>query len=328
MATTAPPPDHDDALSATLFDNLSDASITEDNHFLESEDEDESEENLEDAVAAAQDPTTEAHTVNPSAADMGVLFSDAQYVKTALLKVLTDANAPHYLYQQIMHWAREAQDLKYGFNPTCTKRSSQVRRLRKWLHMEHVFPTQRPVQLPFTDHSLPVTCFDFVPMLHSLLSDPVLVGDLAQLDVTPNDPFSRYNNGHGHLTCFNSGQWYWDAHRRLCTQPRDFLVPIIFACDETKVVNIGKLTCWPLMFTTSLLNQDLRNLPIAWRPLGYIYDSSIVESQQQKHQLHAAQKSSQLHAILKRIYWPHTLRSKGEVACRASLSHLATKPKR
>ena len=38
----------------------------------------------------------------------------------------------------------------------------------------------------------------------------------------------------------------------------DFLVPIIFVCDETKVSNQDKASCWPLLFTTSILNQEMK----------------------------------------------------------------------
>ena len=39
----------------------------------------------------------------------------------------------------------------------------------------------------------------------------------------------------------------------------EFLLPIIFACDETKVSNQGKTSSWLLLFTTSILNQTMRN---------------------------------------------------------------------
>ena len=43
---------------------------------------------------------------------------------------------------------------------------------------------------------------------------------------------------------------------------------ITFACNETKLSSIGKTSCWPLMFTTTILNQEMRNKSIEWRQLG------------------------------------------------------------
>ena len=34
-------------------------------------------------------------------------FVDSLYFQTKLLKILCDANAPHYLYQEIMEWTQE-----------------------------------------------------------------------------------------------------------------------------------------------------------------------------------------------------------------------------
>jgi hypothetical protein len=50
--------------------------------------------------------------------------------------------------------------------------------------------------------------------------------------------------------------------------PTIFLVGILFACDETKLQKESKARSWPLMFTVSILNKKMRNLPIAWKSLG------------------------------------------------------------
>ena len=69
----------------------------------------------------------------------------------------------------------------------------------------------------------------------------------------------------------------------------EFLIPIIFACDETKVSNQGKTSSWLLLFTTSILNQTMRNKLSAWQLLGYIPDlklnTSINEEKQFKVEL-------------------------------------------
>jgi hypothetical protein len=40
------------------------------------------------------------------------------HVEIDLLKLLNDANAPHYLYKEILEWGKRATQMKYDFNPT------------------------------------------------------------------------------------------------------------------------------------------------------------------------------------------------------------------
>ena len=78
-------------------------------------------------------------------------------------------------------------------------------------------------------------------------------------------------------------------------------MPILFACDETKIGSVGKKGSWPLMFTTSILNQRLRNQPIAWRPLGYLYDLSLIISESETKKMSNNLKYARLHAMFECI---------------------------
>jgi hypothetical protein len=130
---------------------------------------------------------------------------------------------------------------------------------------------------------VPVTRFDFKAMFMSLMNNPALMDDLALLDVNPNDPFGKYETMDGYVGPVNSGKWYQTAYRNLVVDTdRDFLCPICFACDETKLKGKGTTGCWPLIFSTTIFNTKLRHLPQAWRPLGYIYDMSILQSQSEQ----------------------------------------------
>jgi hypothetical protein len=46
-----------------------------------------------------------------------IAFTSSEYVEKKLLKVLNDAHAPHFLYQDVLNWAKEANKLKYDFLP-------------------------------------------------------------------------------------------------------------------------------------------------------------------------------------------------------------------
>jgi hypothetical protein len=109
--------------------------------------------------------------------------------------------------------------------------------------------------------------------LYSLITDKSLTGDLTQLDVNPEDPFSKYQSPNGRLGAFNSGKWYTTAHTQLCTKSNDWLCGIIYACDETLVgSHLGRASVTPLVFTLAIFNESLRNKRTSWQLLGYIYD--------------------------------------------------------
>ena len=61
----------------------------------------------------------------------GIKYTAEQFTETKLLKILNDAAAPHFLYQDILNWASEAKCNKYSFCPTRLERSSQVKYLAK-----------------------------------------------------------------------------------------------------------------------------------------------------------------------------------------------------
>ena len=109
-----------------------------------------------------------------------------------------------------------------------------------------------------------VTTFDFKTQLQSLLNDKTLFGNIENLDINPTNPFGKYKSPNNILSAVNSGMQYEHAYKTMIKdKENDFLLPIIFACDETQVTNQGKATSCPLLFTTSILNQEMRNKPIA-----------------------------------------------------------------
>jgi hypothetical protein len=53
------------------------------------------------------------------------------------------------------------------------------------------------------------------------------------------------------------------------------------------------------MFTVSFINQKMRNLPIAWKSLGYIFDLSMIQSQADAKGQSQDLKAERLHPIFK-----------------------------
>jgi hypothetical protein len=51
------------------------------------------------------------------------------------------------------------------------------------------------------------------------------------------------------------------------------------------------------LFSTTIFNQDLRNKSTAWRPLGYIYDTNIIDSKKERTHQSNEYKGKRLHTI-------------------------------
>jgi hypothetical protein len=202
-----------------------------------------------------------------------------------------------------MNWGSAARLDNYHFNPTRSSRNARVKYLEKWLQCQYSRPQQilTPLPGPFPQ-VVQTTTFNFTNQLFTLISDQVLFGNLDNLDVNVDDPFGKYVPPNGLLSTINSGQWYNTAYRHEVKDPsKDFMIPIIFACDETHLQKGGKAAAWPLLFTTLVLNQKSRNLPIAWRTLGYINDLSLIQTSAKDKNLSKELKAERLHAIFKTL---------------------------
>jgi hypothetical protein len=87
-------------------------------------------------------------SANDAALRFGIRFTTEQFHETKLLKLLSDANAPHYLYKEVMGRGRAAAHNNYNFNPTRTSRNAQVKYLEKWLQCQKSRSQQVPTNLP------------------------------------------------------------------------------------------------------------------------------------------------------------------------------------
>jgi len=247
--------------------------------------------------------------VLPSTLRYGMQHTTEQYYEVKLLKILNDAHAQHYLFEQIMTWAREAFVNDYTFVPKQKNRDTYIQTLTDILKLKAQHPVQVPICLPamggVAETQINLVRFQFRAMLESLLTDPDLVGNISNLDVNQDNPFGMYQSPNNVLSCVNSGRWYRKAYKALVKDPKkDFLCPIIMASDEAKMSQGGKAGAWPLNFTLSIFKQHLRNLPFAWRPLGYVYDLSVIESQAERGVQSTKIKYERLHTMFRSILAP------------------------
>ena len=114
---------------------------------------------LDESNSANNDST---NTNSATASTHSVSHTTALYHETKLLQILDRAQAPHYLFQEIMQWSQQAQLKHYTFMPECKTRVAQINHLKKWLKFpKSCEPKQIDVELPGPyNQSVPVTVFD------------------------------------------------------------------------------------------------------------------------------------------------------------------------
>ena len=249
----------------------------DDNNFQINANEDDEEEN---EVLSATSSSTENSMDNPHlklgrkhwTKYYGVSFTDSMYAETKLLKLLNDANTPHFLFKDMLNWAAETNSSRMITSGTSSSRDAAITKLEKWQNLERCRPKKVSITLEEDNLTIDVVSFDFISQFYTLVSDPLLVADISQLDVNPDSPFTKYNASK-HLSCFNSGQWYQDAWDNCCKNEDDWLCPLIFGCDETLVgSHLGRASITPLVFTLSIFTEELRAKASSRRILGFVYD--------------------------------------------------------
>jgi hypothetical protein len=87
---------------------------------------------------------TYSESTNDSGLRFGIRFTTKQYHKTKLLKILSNANAPHYLYKEVMNWGSAARLDNYHFNPTCSSRNAQSEISQEMVAMPVFLSTANP----------------------------------------------------------------------------------------------------------------------------------------------------------------------------------------
>ena len=124
----------------------------------------------------------------------GSTYTASDYTSTRLLKILDNANAPHFLYKDIMQWAVDAKAHGYQFESQCNSRPAAIDNLVKHFKLQHCKPQQTTLTFPEDNLQINITRFDFVAQLFSLLTDKSLTGDITQLDVPQDNPFGMYKS--------------------------------------------------------------------------------------------------------------------------------------
>lgn len=226
-----------------------------------------------------------------------------------LANILDKHGCPRVMMQEIVDWCKRSQ--KEGcqdLGSLTRKRSAFKEKVKRRLDAAGVSVPQHYVKWATLDsakdsgktHTVPVVCWDFKQQLQSLLDDRTLFGNLDNLNVNRTNPFLPPGDSH-------HGKWFKDtmSERKITGTDGRMLVPIVLACDKTHVVENGRVTLEPLLFSTTLLTKAAREHPSAWRPLGIVpklVDRSVAESSVISQRVaHKSISNVNYHRVLKLI---------------------------
>ena len=81
----------------------------------------------------------------------GITFTDTMNAETKLLKILNDANTPHYLFKDMLNWATETNQSGTISGSTSLTRKSAVAKLEKWQNLNHCRP--KKVSVAFAEET-------------------------------------------------------------------------------------------------------------------------------------------------------------------------------
>jgi hypothetical protein len=178
------------------------------------------------------------------------------------------------LYDQVQNW-RYCCSVKYD-DPIENRtrpdtRQAQLGALLKTYGYQNLKPRKCPITLPNTKVKVDLIVFPFGEMMKSLLTDPALM-QTDNLNIDKDNPYKapKVGGDSGFFDDFQSGSVHCEAHRRYCNGPTDILNEILLFIDKSHLDVKGKHTLEPVMFTMDIFKRELRNLPQAWRPLGYL----------------------------------------------------------
>jgi len=212
-----------------------------------------------------------------------------------LLKIMQKGNIPNCHYESLIKWHETTSTL---LTPTTTSgqcgsflnpkfsqigemvkdKSRIIKDLDKLLSDNKIIYSLSPVhsliQLP-SKRLVKISTFRLTAIITSLLSDPEFMTNndtnhfnnkyyrqpTLQKQI-PNDERTYGDIHHGYA--------FHNAHKLLCKEPRDVLVPLIAFIDGTPIDAYGNLKLEVVMISLGIATQSFRNKNKAWRILGYI----------------------------------------------------------
>lgn len=122
--------------------------------------------------------------------------------------------------------------------------------------------------------------YDVEHQICDMLSDVSVMGNLENLVVNKEKPFSPYVNKNGLGDEVLDGSWWKDTiqymssdnHNDPFTPGSDFILPLILYCDKTGTDRMQRYPLEPWLMCTPIMKRRFRNMTKHQRCLGYIPD--------------------------------------------------------
>ena len=170
-----------------------------------------------------------------------IIFENTEIAKIELYNMLTKANCPKYLFKDIQRWGiMFGRDL---FGTISSKCNNFVNSIGRKVYGEKGFrivePKTKNLVLP-RGSTIPVTSFSLKGAIVSLLTNPILMRRDNHL-LNSKNPYKVHPRS-SILGDINTGWWYYETTKLICSGSKDILLPLILFIDGSKLDNNGRLS--------------------------------------------------------------------------------------
>lgn len=241
-----------------------------------------------------------------------------QRVHTELLFLLAKAEAPDYLFQDIIDWAANASALNYNFRPKVSTRQAVLNDLEDHFNTEDSRPNVSELKLEGVTELIPIVHFNFRKTILSLLTNPKLMQPKnlvinssttkadGSIDVSPW--FQPYVAPAG--SCIDdvlSGSWYRDTVQKYRNVPKLFLCPLIFYVDTTFIDPMkSNFHLEPVNVTFALFKRECRMAFEFWKTLGFLCDTDDADEDHAEAGYKPRNYHSMLEFLLQDVIYLHS----------------------
>ena len=89
------------------------------------------------------------------------MYSTTDIAELELLKLLNDANVPHFLYHQILEWGHKSNLNGYNFEPIWIHQDAAISYLEHLHGLSYCHPIKTPITFEDDNLTVEVILFDF-----------------------------------------------------------------------------------------------------------------------------------------------------------------------
>lgn len=235
--------------------------------------------------------------------DLNGIKTNEELFALELFNLLKDADAPNYVFNDVMTLVEKYLSLGLKNIPTSfSRRKNVVQHFSSRYNMNCLKP--RLSSITYKSKSFPLVTWNAEDMIMSLLEDKILMFNDKNLIFPTDDgtPFGKLNDRVDCIGDIHTSKAYHDAYRRIqVDKEKDLPIGLIFYFDKITLDKHGHLSLDPVQFTLSIFNRQTRNSSLAWKPFGYIPNINLHSKAESKHLFKAEDKALLTHLIIEKI---------------------------